>query len=290
MKNNFKENLNKKIVSDISNGTILGLQQQLSSEARIDIGNIYDAFKAIEQSKTPKLAYSHSRRAATSRGRFDYGLALNIFMQKFLMENKAEIENLRFQYIEKQRNELGIKDTSNQNFYVDREGCYYTFDYDKYIEQPDIVDVDNEGNYTTKEEILNAEYNVFRYFTKDDSVKYLYVVDKRGQKLTKSTDVIRILKLKKEVVKKIKRIGYCGKSFDFWADLLNMFYVPSETGYYSDNKYNFYRWDCKNFRFIRQLREGLTPGAPDISDYETKDSKTIVRTDYNGSGLGLQFA
>ena len=89
MKNNFKENLNKKIVNDICNNTILGLQQQLCDEARgVDIENIYDAFKALEQSRSSNFGLKSSRQTVSSYGSFDYGLALNIFMQKFLMENK----------------------------------------------------------------------------------------------------------------------------------------------------------------------------------------------------------
>ena len=285
MKNNFKENLNKKIISDISNGTIFGLQNQLSCEARNGMEDIYEAFKALDQGKSSSFLSKNFYHNIRLDNNFDYGLALNIFMQKFLMENKNEIENMRYNYIEKQRSELGIRETNNPNYYIDRNNNYYSFDYDKFIKENSIINVEEDGSYITKDAICNSEYYVIKKYTSKDLIKTLYVVDKHERKITKITDAIKLLRLKKEVVKRFKRVGYCGKSFDTCADLLNAFCKPSETGFYSDNKFNFYRWDYKNCQFIRQTREGNTPGAPNISDYEQKDSKTIVRTDYTGSGV-----
>ena len=290
MKNNFKENLNKKIVNDICKDTILGLQQQLCAEARVNVGDIYDAFKALEKSRGLNHLFKSTKQSTASKVSYDYGLALNIFLQKFLMENKNEIEQMRQCYIETQRNELGIRQTANPNYYISKDNCYYTFDYDKFIKQEHIIDVADDGCYTTKSSIANSEYSVIRVFQPNDSIKYLQMVDKNNRKVSNFKEIIRYLKLKKEVAKRIKRIGYCGKSFDTCADVLNLFYKPIETGYYSDENYNFYRWDYKNSQFVRNIREGSTPGAPNISDYEFMDSKTIVRTDYNGAGFGLQFS
>ena len=86
MKNNFKENLNRKIVNDVQQDTILGLQQQLRQEAKFDIGDIYDAFKTLEQTNK-QMSINSSRQASTTLNAIDYNLALNIFLQKFLMEN-----------------------------------------------------------------------------------------------------------------------------------------------------------------------------------------------------------
>ena len=288
MKNNFKENLHQKIIDDISINAMSELQNQLSNEAAYCNANIYDAVRALQ---VEHLQLTPSRKNLSRQSsQFDYGLALNVFMQKFILENKQEIENMRYEYIEKQRAELGISETVNPNYYIAKDKCYYSFENDRFIKQTHIINVAENGDYTTKENVVNSNYYVIKLFSRDDSIKQVCIVDSNNKKIGRLSEVIRLLELKKEVVRKVKRIGYCGKSFDTIADILNTFCAPTESGYYSDNKYNFYKWDYKNSRLIRQVREGLTPGSPSISDYEHKDSRTIIRTDYNGVGLGLQFA
>ena len=287
MKNNFKENLHQKIIDDISYSAVSELQNQLSVEAAQSSANIYDAVKSLEKEH---LKFSPSRKAASgNRNQFDYGLALNVFMQKFILENKNEIDNMRIQYIEKQRLELEIIETGNPKYFLANDNSYYTFEYDKFIKQPQVLNISYDGEITTKEKIAGTDYYSIKQYTKEESLINITVVDENNNKITRLLDVVKILDLKKEVVKKVKRIGYCGKSIDTWADLMNAFYKPVATGYYSDNKYNFYKWDHKNCRLVRQIREGITPGAPNISDYEYMDSKVIVRTDYTGAGLNPQF-
>ena len=288
MKNNFKENLNRKIINDVRQDTILGLQQQLRKEAKFDVGDIYDAFKTLEQTKG-QLRPKPTRQAQITPDSIDYGLALNIFLQKFLLENQKEVENIRTYNIETQRNELGIQETKNPKFFIDINNYYYSFDYDKFIREEHIINVALDGCYTTKESIYGTNYYAIKVFTIEDSIKNIKVVNEHNRQITDFKEVVKVLKLKKEIVKKVKRIGYCGNSFDTCADLLNLFYKPIETGYYSDNKYNFYYWDPRNSQFVQQVRKGLTPGAPNISDYELFDSKTIIRTDYNGAGLEIGF-
>ena len=290
MKNNFKENLNKKIVNDICNETKLRFQQQLCEDARVDIGNIYDSLLNMTQGEMQNVGMKSSRYAMNKKYNFDYGLALNLFMQKFILENKTEIDKMRMQFIEKQRLELEISDTNNPNYFLGKNNCYYSFNYDRFIKQEQIIDVDESGNYTTRELINGTTYHLITQKSIEDSTMCLHVIDKHGKKIDNLAEAVRLLGFKKEVVKKVKRMGYCGKSVDIWADFMNMFYSPTQTGYYSDNYYNFYKWDYQNNQFVRQIREGTTPGAPNIADYEHKDSRTIVRTDYNGVGLSLQLA
>lgn len=290
MENNFKENLNRKIVNDICNETKLSFQQQLCNDARIDIGNIYDSLLDMTQDHKQNAGLRSSRYALNKRNNFDYGLALNLFMHKFILENKTEIDNMRIQFIEKQHLELGISDTNNPNYFLGKNNCYYSFVNDRFIKQEHIIDIDESGNYTTCELINCTDYSVVTKKSVEDTIICLHVIDKHNKKVNNLAEAVRILGFKKEVVKKIKRIGYCGKSVDILADFMNLFYAPTQTGYYSDNKYNFYKWDYKNSQLVRQVREGATPGAPNIADYEHKDSKTIVRTDYNGAGLSFQLA
>lgn len=282
MNNNFRENLEQKIINDISHNTMSELQSQLNRDATLRDANIYDMIDSLKSSSSYKSSGSQ-------RNQFDYGLALNLFMQKFVIENKNEIDNLRAAFIEKQRINLDIKETANPNLYLANDRYYYTFEQDKFIKQTHIIDVTEFGDYTTKEKTSCGEYYILKVYTKNNSIKEISVLNENNIKVNRLSTIVKILNLKKEIVKKIKRIGYCGKSFDTIADILNMFYKPVETGYYSDNKYNFYKWDYKNNRLLRQIREGTTPGAPNISDYEHIDAKTIVRTDYNGAGLSLQF-
>lgn len=287
MNKNFKENLTKKIIGDISNDAVISLQEQLCFEAKFDINDIYEVAKLIEQNK---IFNSKKDLSTNYQNKYEYSLALSVFMQKLLKENKMQIDSLREQYIKNQSDELGICKTDNPKFFLGKDNCYYSFNYDKYIKEDSIVSVEKDGSYITQEKIKNNKFNLIKIYLINDSVSYLYITDKQGNRINSLCDAIKLLGFKKEEVKKFKKIGYCGNSIDFWADLLNLFFPTKETGYYSDSKYNFYRWDCRNSRFIRQARNGLTPGAPNISDYENKDSKTIVRTDYTGSGLNLRFA
>ena len=213
----------------------------------------------------------------------------------FCFENQKTIEAWHLSLLERQKDELGLKLTSNERFLIDDEGVYYQLENQIYEKVPEVIVVNNDGSYVLKTPIRNksAYFQITNYNIKDVPTS-LSVVDIHDKPIKSLGLIVKLLSLRKEYVKKFKCSGTSGNSCDLIANFLNFFVKPLESGCYMDEKYNFYTWDGLSHCLKIDLRAGLKPGSALLSQYEFIDEKTVVRTDFDGKGLQpgnvLQFA
>lgn len=290
MSNTFKQDLNYTITSQIVNDIVDEVQKSCSFNKPLDDSNLYDFLQQLE-------SFSNINNQATNRHFLKndgYSIALKIFLQKFIADNQKNIENLQVQILQKQKEDLGLKTTGNQNYMVDSEGYYYKLDNYIYKRVPELINVMNNGCYTLKEPVKNKNAYLLTTYNIDNSPIVLRLVDSSNRPITALKTLVDLLGLKKEYVKRFKRQGFSGKSFDLCANMFNSIVKPVETGCYMDKKYNFYIWDAFNYCFKIDNRNGFKPGSAILSEYEFKDAKSVLRTDYDGAGLqnfnNLRFA
>lgn len=269
-------------MSQVINDVIKDVQQSIFFEKTLDDSNIYDFINNLNS--TTQKNNSVVNRRNTNNG--DYSIALKLFLQNFIANNLQSIEYMHAQILQKQINELNLSHTHNERFMVDRNGDYYQLEGHLYKIVPEVINVAENGFYTMKEPIPNRDdYFLLTTYNSEDIPVTLKAVDLKNTALTSLRVCVKILGLKKEFVNKHKRSGYSGNSFDLLANLFNCISKPTETGYYMDKKYNFYRWDTLESCFKIDTRKGLTPGSAILAEYEFKDAKTVLRTDYSGNGL-----
>lgn len=284
MQENFKEKLNRKIANDYANNIISKLHDDLRIETNTLDSNLYDMIQSIETS-----GRNDKRRKREAAPESDLQLALRLFLHKFLEENKKDIEETRRKHIVNQIVELKLQKTSNDKYLQDDNGNYYMLVNNNYLKQENILEIRDDGSYLTNEKIENSEYYLQKLLTKNDEELELRVFHPENGFLQSSTQIVKILGMKKEVVNKCKRTGYSGNSFDYIANLINFFNVPEASGYYMCKSCQFWKWSFKDSSFKRDFRNGLTKGSPELADYEYKDNNTVIRTDYSGKGLKISI-
>lgn len=284
MQENFKEKLNRKIANDYANNIISKLHDDLRIETNTLDSNLYDMIQSIETS-----GRNDKRRKREAAPESDLQLALRLFLHKFLEENKKDIEETRRKHIVNQIVELKLQKTSNDKYLQDDNGNYYMLVNNNYLKQENILEIRDDGSYLTNEKIENSEYYLQKLLTKNDEELELRVFHPENGFLQSSTQIVKILGMKKEVVNKYKKNGYSGNSFDYIANLINFFNTPEASGYYMCKNCHFWKWSFKDSSFKRDFRNGLTKGSPELADYEYKDNNTVIRTDYSGKGLKISI-
>ena len=282
MQDNFKENLNRKIAKDYANDIIDGLHKDLRSQINTYGSDIYDIVQDIESNSVSMRSINRGFLQDSN-----IQLALRLFLYKFLEENKKDVEDARRNFLVNQIVELNLQKTANDKYLCDNNANYYMLVNNKYLRQENIVQINDDGSYLTNERIANSEYYLQKLLTKDDEELELKVFHSETGIVQSLPKVVKILGLKKEVVNKCKKIGYSGNSFDCIANLVNLFNVPTASGYYMCKNCYFWKWSYKEYTLKRDNRAGLSIGSPNLSDYEYKDNNIVVRTDYTGKGLIL---
>lgn len=283
MNDNFKENLNKRIMSDVVNSIVDNLHNDLSLKSQFDDSNIYDMIQSLNSDNKINRRKPNVIKSDDA----DLKLALQLFLQKFLDENKKGLEDARNSYIASQIEKLNLIQSANEEYWQDNNKNYYKLINHEYVKQEQILEVRNDGSYVSSEKIKNTEYHLYKVTDKNNRELEFKVIHSQEGVVKNLNKIVKLLDMKKELVNRVKRIGYSGNSFDCFANLANAFITPHASGYYMCKKCHFWKWSFKDSAFIRDLREGIVVGSAELADYEYRDNRTIIRTDYSGKGLIL---
>ena len=151
------------------------------------------------------------------------------------------------------------------------------------MECKNIISVDEEGNYTVeKQSEFSSFYSHIRYNQKNEVIS-IQIIRADGQIISSKLECIKILGLKKEFVARYK---YSNNALDnVIAKIGNAMCTPIESGYYIDEKCQFYTWNKTHKRFDRNTK--ITSISPFDNEHEFKDNGTVVRIEYKKEAVNL---
>ncbi len=198
------------------------------------------------------------------------------------LQQEKELKN----NIKEEIKSLNLSTTANPAFMVNDAGVYYRFDDNRFVPEPSLIDVDENGNYTVKTSMNTGDDKLYATYDINHKPVTFKVINSDNKPYSSARYVAKKLNMKQEFVKQYKLHGYSGNASGLTATIKNLLTDPKPSGYYFDQSYSFFKWNASDEQFEVHTRIGNMPGSPMLSDYEFKED-SVVRTDYDGAGIYL---
>ena len=206
--------------------------------------------------------------------------------QNMLKDYVVQHQMIVREQIKNQIRELNLSPTPNSNYMINKDGQYFRFCQDEFISAPQVITINSDGTYIAKKILKESKDCLIITYDMDDRPIRIKIVNGDNKVYKVEAYVAKKLKLKKEYVKPYKLHGYSGNSSGYVAALKNWISKPKPSGWYLHDSYNFFKWNFKDYQFESKIRQGRSPGAPMMSDYDIRED-IVVRTDYDGAGILL---
>ena len=257
MSNTYFKILNKSITEQYSEMLIKGLQRDLTAAATVE-DNIYDV----------------TNRVTRRHGDIDTKVLLKYFViNQLLNENKNEFIGLE--------EESEFTETPNPKIKFNKtEQKYYFVRKNKLICAKNIECVNEDGSYVKTEKKPNAQFSIKLTYDINNELIKIQVLNSINKVVSNKEQAVKMLKMKKEYVKRFKYSGFSGNSVDIKAAIFNKFCSPTETGYYMDDNYQLYKWDNYKKCFSRNAEKDKL--SPLLTDYDFTNSEKVIRKEYTG--------
>ena len=265
--NNISSKFIENIISELHNDTVKINNFDKSGDIYAELNN---------------MGYNLNKRYIPNNT-YNTSFALKAILKEIINDYNKKQEIYINNYINEQIETLKLTSTSNPDIMINSKNEYYCLDKNyKFVLAKNIINVFEDGTYDKKEYIFGPhnDYIIAKY-NKENKQINIKLVNKRNIPYNNQKYVANKLKFKQELVNKFKLRGYSGCKNNFILSLINKFFKPLPSGYYIDEKLCIYKWNTRNSEFKIEYRNGLMPGAPEISDYDIRD-KCVIRTDYDG--------
>ena len=249
-----KKALDNSIIENIISTVISDIQNDISKD------NIYDTINNGTQNDDDNL-----------------DLVLKYYLMKKLLKQKKENVNLNNSV------EEDYQKTANPNIVKSNDGKYYKLTKKGLVVCKNIIDIDKEGNYTVEKLLLHSSFYSHIKYNPKNEVTSIQLLRANGQIINSKFECIKILGLKKEYVARYK---YSNNTLDnVIAKIGNAICAPIESGYYVDERCQFYTWNKAHKRFDRNTK--IVSISPFDNDYEFKDNGTVLRIEYKKEAVNI---
>ena len=280
-KADYASALNEKILSSIVDSYVDNLQNKSRAELGNSKDDVYSSVKNLGYKSDDASTFSTLNLRLKGKSLKTKKAEL---LQKLLDEYSLEQQIYEKEYIKQQIVDYQLSPTSNSDFMVNNEGKYYKLIDGCFVLQENVLQVNEDGSYIVQTPMKSSNDIIVTTYNKAVKPIAIKIVNKNQRPYQTEVYVAKKLNLKKEYVNKYKLHGYSGNASGFIATIRNLLTKPIPSGCYLHESYNFYKWSLKNLQFEIQLRQGIQPGSPMLSDYDIKEDK-VIRTDYDGVGI-----